>query len=329
MDNAQLWGGEGPGVPTLRDLLLSRPRRALGYAASGQWRTAWSVVTAAAANVATFHTRRPLKARCPCCTWGGPGFVATAHDTGTVYNSACPACSARSRHRGLAGLLPIVIDAIGARRALVFAPEHAVMTVLEHKPKVGTVDTIDLFMEGVTFPGQDIQQLTIDGTWDLVVCNHVLEHVPDDAAAIAELARVTGGAAVVTVPGRFDRDTVVFDGPDGNGHLRDYGQDLAVMLRASFEHVIVVQLATAAPKLSLMRTGEPAFLCCHTRSVYHDLLEALVERNAATGWPRRTDRSDRLVEDDLVRTVGGTLGERVDAADDGPAGRGRTPTRAS
>lgn len=41
-----------------------------------------------------------------------------------------------------------------------------------------------------------------DGAFDLVFCNHVLEHVPDDVAALREMARVTrpGGLVVLGVP---------------------------------------------------------------------------------------------------------------------------------
>jgi hypothetical protein len=272
-----LWGDEGSGVPTVRDLLTYRPRRALSYARRGEWRTALSVLTAAFANLVTFHTRRPVKARCACCGWGGPGFVATAHDTGTVKNSACPKCSARTRHRGLAGLLPTVVETLGARRVLVFAPETAVMRILDI-PSIPEVDTIDLYMTGVTYPGQDLQGLTLNETWSLVICNHVLEHIADDQAAIRELARITTGAAVVTVPGHFDQPTRVFPVPDGNGHLRDYGHDLADMLAEAFTHVIVVDLASAAPKMSLMRAGEPAFVCTSDPAIYQDLVEAFTGR---------------------------------------------------
>ncbi|RVT84231.1 class I SAM-dependent methyltransferase [Rhodobacteraceae bacterium CCMM004] len=41
-----------------------------------------------------------------------------------------------------------------------------------------------------------------DGAFDLVLATDVIEHVDDDAAALAEIARVTrpGGAALITVP---------------------------------------------------------------------------------------------------------------------------------
>ncbi len=41
-----------------------------------------------------------------------------------------------------------------------------------------------------------------DGTFDCVIASEILEHIPDDDAAIAELVRVLkpGGALAVTVP---------------------------------------------------------------------------------------------------------------------------------
>ena len=39
-----------------------------------------------------------------------------------------------------------------------------------------------------------------DGAFDLVLCLEVLEHLADPAAAVAELARVSGGDLVVSVP---------------------------------------------------------------------------------------------------------------------------------
>lgn len=49
----------------------------------------------------------------------------------------------------------------------------------------------------------DLTQLEFEADrFDLVLCNHVLEHIPDDWAAMSEMFRVlkSGGVAVVTVP---------------------------------------------------------------------------------------------------------------------------------
>lgn len=42
----------------------------------------------------------------------------------------------------------------------------------------------------------------LDKSFDFLICSHVLEHIPDDAAAIRELFRVLspGGEAIIMVP---------------------------------------------------------------------------------------------------------------------------------
>jgi SAM-dependent methyltransferase len=78
-----------------------------------------------------------------------------------------------------------------------------------------------------------------------MLCSHVLEHVPDDRAAISELCRVLRprGTALVLTPYRPDRPTyedpsvtkpldrmIAFGQQD---HVRIYGNDLADHLRAA------------------------------------------------------------------------------------------------
>jgi SAM-dependent methyltransferase len=71
-----------------------------------------------------------------------------------------------------------------------------------------------------------------DGTFDRIIAAEVLEHIPDDQTAIAELARVLqpGGRIAVTVPARLpervnwmlDDDYHDFPG----GHIRIYAQGI-------------------------------------------------------------------------------------------------------
>ncbi len=65
----------------------------------------------------------------------------------------------------------------------------------------------DLFAEGYTYPSyvQKIDLLEIpfpENTFDLIICNHVLEHIPNDLKAMKELYRVlkAGGQAILQVP---------------------------------------------------------------------------------------------------------------------------------
>jgi SAM-dependent methyltransferase len=71
-----------------------------------------------------------------------------------------------------------------------------------------------------------------DGSLDRVIASEVLEHIPDDRGAMAELARVLrpGGRMAVTVPARFPErinwalDREYHDIP--GGHIRIYRRDV-------------------------------------------------------------------------------------------------------
>jgi len=69
-----------------------------------------------------------------------------------------------------------------------------------------------------------------DGLFDKVVCSEVLEHVPDDSAAVSEFTRVLkpGGILAVSVPSRF-AESVCWKISDDyhnspGGHIRIYKQ---------------------------------------------------------------------------------------------------------
>ncbi|MDE3222406.1 MAG: class I SAM-dependent methyltransferase [Acidobacteriota bacterium] len=72
----------------------------------------------------------------------------------------------------------------------------------------------------------------VDETFDRVICSEVLEHIPDDAAAMRELARVLrpGGTMAVTVP-RFGPELVNWALSDEyhnvpGGHVRIYRRSI-------------------------------------------------------------------------------------------------------
>jgi SAM-dependent methyltransferase len=92
----------------------------------------------------------------------------------------------------------------------------------------------------------DISDMDLpDGSFDLILCSHVLEHVPDDRAAMSELRRVLadGGLALLLVPYRADLPT--YEDPSirspldrmqafgQQDHVRIYGTDLVDRLRAA------------------------------------------------------------------------------------------------
>ena len=104
-------------------------------------------------------------------------------------------------------------------------------------------DTADKAQSGVTH-GVDITNTKLPaGTYDLVLANHVLEHVEDDHAAMRELFwLLKPGMAVLTVPINASRHTT-YENPavtdakhrrahfGADDHVRYYGLDFADRLR--------------------------------------------------------------------------------------------------
>ncbi|MDX2089249.1 MAG: class I SAM-dependent methyltransferase [Kofleriaceae bacterium] len=251
--------------PTLRGIAS----RAVSLARRGTLRLAALGVAADAANLvmARLGGALPMRFRCPCCGHETPAFRHLISSERVAWNSACASCDSRSRHRGLALLLPALLDREAPRSVLHFAPEPILRRYFAERPL--RYETADLYLEDAIHRDVDLQQLPFeDSSYDMVVCNHVLEHVPDDKRALRELARVLTerGTAVITVPGDFSRrETVHFHGELPNGHYRDYGLELVNLLEQVFAKVEVVDLHrydAAGTGLSHgIRERDLAFIC--------------------------------------------------------------------
>jgi SAM-dependent methyltransferase len=156
----------------------------------------------AAARFRLLWTLRPLlyrgdQVQCPCC--GGTFDRFMTHRG--VPNVRCPRCGSMERHR----LLWLWLDRHpeflrGARRVLHIAPEPPLRRRFDG-------DRVQYITADLASPYAsvhcDIQDLPFkDGWFDLVVCNHVLEHIPDDRLALSELHRVQtpGGRAILLCP---------------------------------------------------------------------------------------------------------------------------------
>src|SRR5690606_9384691 len=83
-----------------------------------------------------------------------------------------------------------------------------------------------------------------DNTYDFILCNHVLEHIPDDTKAIKELYRLLnpGGTAILQIPQDLNRDKTFEDNSITSrrerakifgqyDHVRVYGRDYFDKLR--------------------------------------------------------------------------------------------------
>ena len=133
---------------------------------------------------------------CPIC--GYKGRFRAAGDP-PQWDSRCPKCGSFERHRLLV-LYLLRRPELAGGRVVHFAPEPCVAKIL--KQKASDYVAADLFQPGVD-RALDLQGLALpDGSVDLFICSHLLEHVPDDRKALSELRRCTspGGAVLIMVP---------------------------------------------------------------------------------------------------------------------------------
>ena len=235
-------GGPAPGPvhegPTLRLRAAATLARAIEWVLRHH-RLARVLYGAADANarISAFLLRGEGR-ECPCC---GGRFRRMSRLRLSGWAGICPRCRSHPRHLAIALLL--ARGDLRGRRLLHFAPEPLFDPVFERLPEIERV-TADLYAPADL--RLDITRMDLpDGSFDLILCSHVLEHVSEDRAAMSELHRVLtdDGLALVLTPYRADRLT--FEDPSitepldrmvafgQQDHVRIYGADLADRLRAA------------------------------------------------------------------------------------------------
>ena len=179
---------------------------------------------------------------CPVCERGFDAFK----DVPDVALGLCWRCGSHARHRAQWLFFEQRPELLGDIRTLLhLAPEWALRRRLSRLGHLRYV-TADLHQ-----PGVDLQiDLTAtdlpDASFEGVICSHVLEHIDDDAAAMAELCRITapGGWCLVMVPIDIHRAYTYEDAsittPDERhlafwrpDHVRLYAPDIARRLEAA------------------------------------------------------------------------------------------------
>ena len=193
---------------------------------------------------------RGNRVTCPVCDGDFRKFVPRIQPAGPNRSGArCPRCGAHERHRHLWLFLASRPELVERRlRVLHFAPEGGISRRLRDRPNLDYVAS-DLLAAPPAVQA-DITRLPFaDGSVDVIICSHVLEHVPDDRRALRELRRVLRpeGWAVLLVPIDLQR-AVTFEDPTilqprhrerafGKvDHVRVYGRDFPERLAsASFD----------------------------------------------------------------------------------------------
>lgn len=217
---------------------------------------------------------------CPCC--GFSGYFISARRR-SLREFRCPSCASRPRDRQIGLICERLNISFKEKDILHFAPEAWLFRMLKnHSGYVGG----DIQERRKANAVIDITRLDFpDASFDLLVCNHVLEHVPDDRMAMSECWRVLrdDGLAIFSIPINFhgpapadfsgarDFDRLrtwepPADMPEdevyriaGWDHQRTYGLDFVDRLReAGFDARIVIFNAEDQKKCRLL--NEPIFL---------------------------------------------------------------------
>ena len=204
---------------------------------------------------------------CPLCQ---------SHFSRFRSDEMCWECGSLGRHRALFLLLNQRPEMLKPGMSLLHvAPESALRKLLAEAAGAeyvaGDMDPAhgDIYV--------DVTHLSFgDNSFDGVICNHVLEHIPRDREAMAEILRVLrpGGWAILLVPVR-DRDATLEDPSVTDplereklfeqwDHVRIYGRDYVDRLaEAGFRpEVIEVSRIASAEQQAQMRLGrvEPLFI---------------------------------------------------------------------
>lgn len=187
--------------------------------------------------------------QCNICHWHGRTFADDHWHPGTV----CPNCGSQVRHR----LLTAVLDGMSGNPELAepyllagkdilhFAPERQLRErIRKASAKHVTADydrgDCDLKLDMSSMPSVG------DSSYDVAIACDVLEHVPDDLAAMRELHRILRpeGIAILSVPqmdppSATDQDPSVITEADREkrfgqkDHVRMYGDDFIDRLKAT------------------------------------------------------------------------------------------------
>jgi SAM-dependent methyltransferase len=161
---------------------------------------------------------------CPSCgQWTSGRF---RQGPGARPDARCPHCKSLERQRFLA-VLTSLSPLVEVGTLLDIAPAACTTAVLsELTPKRHIRMDIGYDERGVDLFGSVTAIPLVSGSVDLLVCYHVLEHVPDDLAAMRELARVLapGGVGLVQVPIRFGMPTDEDLAADEAERVRRFGQ---------------------------------------------------------------------------------------------------------
>ena len=262
------WDEPGTDAALARRALLAEARQET----PGRW--AWHALQAMARG-------RPMP--CPICGNDsyGPGPGGRMSLSGEAPQ--CTSCRSLERHR----LFRLVFDEL---RAADFSRFSCLSFSRDPTASAAWFASFEISLFEVD-NSLDIQRIDRpDAAYDVVVCNHVLEHVPDYRAAIRELARITHprGFLFLSFPNPTVRLRTVdwgYPRADQHGHFRVFGRDIEDVFRNEIPNHQVIAVTARDP---VTREPDMAYIITHSET-YGRLLGAsgFSIRLTQPGWPPR------------------------------------------
>lgn len=172
-----------------------------------------------------------------CNICGGSGFGSGPFGRMSIkgFPPRCEKCQSLERHRTYRQVFNLIKDdSFKSFSFLQFSQDKTV------EPDWFASHEVSIFGGDNSLDLQDIDRES--HVYDIVMCNHVLEHVADDNAALSELLRVTKetGFVFLTVPSPLSKEKTTdwgYPKKEQHGHYRIYGRD--------FEKTLVKYLPSA------------------------------------------------------------------------------------
>ena len=232
-----------------------------------------------------------LKYKCPICGYHSHDLMPIGNDLPVIKEKhiigaglrkgGCYKCGALDRFKLIYTFLKYELNIFKdkSKKILHFAPE----TIIAQKfieANFQNYIQADFFAEDQhceyndNVKHMDVQNIPYtDNTFDLILCNHILEHVPNDQKALQEIYRVLkkDGLAILQVPiSKTESKTLenlnvtseqererLFGQKD---HVRLYGQDYIYRLETAGFKVQSLNLFPKYPKFGL-NPEEKLFIC--------------------------------------------------------------------
>jgi SAM-dependent methyltransferase len=194
-------------------------------------------------------------------------------------NYECPKCGAtdRERHLQLYCIHTGLEKQIAGAKILHFAPERHFSKFVQNAGPAQYIKA-DLYPTSADVQKVDMLEMPFqDESFDIVIANHVLEHVGDDRAALREIRRVLrqGGSAILQTPfGSVLHETLEDEGITSDflreflygqvDHVRLYGRNIFdVFASAGFSPAVIRHddvLSNIDAVMSGVNAREPFFL---------------------------------------------------------------------